>query len=601
MLRRTAFATFTVLALSCLGHAADALAVPKSKKNKPSHKLDLSLPELFADDPLSLPLLDLGDPANPEPPQLAPPIEPLDPISPLTLPRQPFSPLGALNEPGLSVPVQEADDLLRKVTPLPPEPVTPPLAGTFDLGKIAVDHGAAVLVVKAWDKFGAELGSSMGFFVSVDGRFLTDGNLLSPQRAKDLDYFTAVGADGSSYVVKGVLATDAGRNLLYMQADATGVPFLKLAEQLELKVPCPVVIAGRIQERDVSISEVSLMGERSVGGRETWWKLQGKADSAFPGSPVLDGKGRVLGIVTMFVPGGNWVNYAVPAQVANTMIAKVKPGQKPVPVRRVLRATDGGTADDTFGDAYDAFTSGSFERAAQISRRIVARSPQSGDAWGFLGLALARSGKAEEALSCFEKAVNLQPDNPALWAQLALLYRGRGDVGAELDALSRVLANNPGDSLAWLFLGEVRLRRGEMNEALEALERATTLMPDSPHAHFLFAFTAGKVGNLAMAEGAMLQSLRLERENPRAWYVMGLIYRQGGRPDKAAQAFREAVDREPAHPKAWLNLAHALKGTDPVAARKAFQKHLEILSIREATAKAASAAAPRAAAGQVTQ
>lgn len=565
--------------------AAEPLQVPKNKRPKPVEKLDLALPEFAGDDPLGLPLLDFSEPSGPSPLEPLPqePIPPATPGVPDPLAAStPFSAIAFLSESGLSVPFQDSDDLLRRVTPLPPEVPTPPPTGTFDLTRMAVDYGAAVLVVKSWNKHGAELGSSMGFFVSADGRFFTDGNLLSPERARELDYFTAIGADGTSYVVKGVLATDVGRNLLLLQANATDVAFLALAEEQVLKVPYPVVIAGRLGERDVSMSEVSLVGERKVGGRETWWSLQGRSDAAFPGSPVLDAKGTVLGVVTMYVPGQSWTNYAVPAPVARTMLANVKPDQKPVPVRRVLRKSDGG-ADDTFVDAYDAFTAGSFDRAAQITRRIVARSPQSGDAWGFLGLALARSGQKDEALGCFEKAVNLQPDNPALWAQLALLYRAKGNVGAELDALQRVLANNPGDSLGWLFLGEVRLRRGEMDEAASALGKATTLLPDSPHAFFLAAFVAAKRENLAGAEGAILQSLRLDRDSARSWYLLGLIYRHGGRAEKAAAAFQQTVDRQPDHPKAWLNLAHSLKVNDPAAAKKAFQRHLEILSVREKT------------------
>jgi tetratricopeptide (TPR) repeat protein len=506
------FAGLSVAVAAAL--AADPLPAPKAKKTKPVERLDLALPEFSADDPLGLPLLDLGSISEGSEPAREPLASPVTPASPEIL-REPVPIRLVFSESALSVPIHGSDELLRKVTPLPPEAPTPPPSGTFDLTKMAVDHGSAILVVKGWDKFGTELGSSMGFFVSADGRFLTDGNLLSPTRAKELDYFTAIGADGTSYIVKGVLATDAGRNLLLLQADAQDVPFLQLADLDAITVPAPVVIAGRIGERDVSMSEVSLMGERNIGGREKWWSLQGRTDSAFPGSPVLSGEGKVLGVVTMYVPGNKWVNYAVPGPVAKAMLTKVKPGQKPVPPRRVLRKTDAAAGDESFVDAYDAFTAGSFERAVQILQRIVVRTPQSGDAWGFLGLALARCGKSEEALGCFEKAVNLQPDNPALWAQLALLYRARGNVGAELDALSRLLANNPGDSLGWLFLGEVRLRRGEFGAAAEALDRAASLMPDSPHASFLLAFTTGKLGNLAAAEGAVLKSLQLDRESPR--------------------------------------------------------------------------------------
>ena len=80
----------------------------------------------------------------------------------------------------------------------------------------------AVAVVIALDKEGKLLSQGSGFFVSPDGRLVTNYHVI-----KGATFYRAKLPTGAYYVLKGVIGVDENRDVAILQFDAQEVPYIK--------------------------------------------------------------------------------------------------------------------------------------------------------------------------------------------------------------------------------------------------------------------------------------------------------------------------------------------------------------------------------------
>lgn len=173
----------------------------------------------------------------------------------------------------------------------PPENQTPPAAPPLDLANLSKFVGPAVLVVSVFDASGKLATTATGFFVAEDGKFVT-----TARAAEGGANAVAKTADGKIYNVTGVLGTSATLDLALLQADAKRVPFLPL-NPIPPKPGTPLAILGSpLQQKtrpplEVAVSEKpDANDDRLALGTPLLKDLRG--------SPVVDGNGEVVGVVT---------------------------------------------------------------------------------------------------------------------------------------------------------------------------------------------------------------------------------------------------------------------------------------------------------------
>ncbi|MEM8953709.1 MAG: tetratricopeptide repeat-containing serine protease family protein [Verrucomicrobiota bacterium] len=459
------------------------------------------------------------------------------------------------------------------------EPASSEDVSTRELVNLAVAIAPAVVTLRAWDEFGAELASSSGFFVREDGLVLTVMQLVHPEICGRIDYITATTGDGGKYLVTGVWERDVVTGFTLLETDARGVATVHLSEETDFDSEQWAAVLAVHATRGLIIADATVRRDTTIVGSGEL-VVSGEDSAGSVGSPLLTREGKVMGMVTMSTPLEEWTNFALPVSGWAERIELLDGAAKPV------SSLPGGSLskeianDRRFIDAFTDLRDGKKKRAAIALLRLSRQYPRSAECWTLLGIAWRHLGENEEAAQCQKRAVALDPSLSEAWYQLAVSHSAiDGELGETVsrEALEKTVMERPWDQLAWLLLGHEYVKVEDFEQAEAAVRQAIKINRRSAQGFYLLGFVRGKQGDLAGAEAAMLRCVDLRPKHVDAWFYLGLLYTNQEDPERAAEAFEEVVSLSPYHPHAWLNLAYAYrdsgKGTE---ARNAFSRRLEV-------------------------
>jgi hypothetical protein len=166
---------------------------------------------------------------------------------------------------------------------------------------------SAVVVVIVVDKNSNPIGQGSGFIV--------DRNLVVTNHhvIEDAEGAVVFFADGSSGVVEGIAADSPARDLAILKVKTGTRSFLKLGDELALKPGDAVYAIGAPRGLELSITNGILSAFRDMEGK---FVLQTTAAIA-PGSsggPLLDSKGRVVGVTTSLRTDAQGIYFSVGAR-----------------------------------------------------------------------------------------------------------------------------------------------------------------------------------------------------------------------------------------------------------------------------------------------
>jgi S1-C subfamily serine protease len=203
----------------------------------------------------------------------------------------------------------------------------------------------SVLLLHVLDESGHELGTGTGFFVSADGRVITNDHVAG-HAAK----MTATTSDGRSIGIAGLLAVDEENDLALLQAEGSGYPALPLVGMGNARIGDEVVVVGSPHGLSASVSTGIVAAVREHGlppeeGDErstTSWSVQITA-AILPGSsgsPVLDRHGDVIAVVVGGISNSSGLAFAIRAELARALSDRVATGTKPHPFREPTSTKD---------------------------------------------------------------------------------------------------------------------------------------------------------------------------------------------------------------------------------------------------------------------
>jgi TonB family protein len=208
------------------------------------------------------------------------------------------------------------------VTPAPATPTpTPAPAQTPspELVKAATKVQPAVVLVTVFDVAGKLLRNGAGFFVSSDGRLVTDARLVS-----DAGYAVAKSPDGRIRNVLGIVDSPADANLAILKAETkTGVPYLSLSKNSEPK-DLVAIVGSSVARHDQPLAAVTLSTQQ-----KDLFEPSATLSADAVGAPVVDPNADVVGIVTLTNDANGAPHYVVrPSTAIDSLLAQTKPGSK---------------------------------------------------------------------------------------------------------------------------------------------------------------------------------------------------------------------------------------------------------------------------------
>ncbi len=226
------------------------------------------------------------------------------------------------SSPAASAALSPSPSASAPVAQLPKPPSSK--APSPELQKVASKVGPAVILVTVFDPSGRLLRTGTGFFISEDGRFVTNSHIVEGAANA-----VAKSADGKIRNVTGVLTSSEELDLAVLKAETkTGVPFLPLNKVSERQTGTSVAVIGSsLVRREQPLATTMISAPRS-DQRDDRLEISNPISNGAEGSPVVDVNGEVLGIVTPTREQGASGSVVRPASTLESLLAQIKPDTK---------------------------------------------------------------------------------------------------------------------------------------------------------------------------------------------------------------------------------------------------------------------------------
>jgi S1-C subfamily serine protease len=167
------------------------------------------------------------------------------------------------------------------------------------------------------------IGAGSGFVITPDGYILTNSHVVS--NAKKLETIFVDRKRLSATVI----GKDNSTDLAVIQVNASGLPYATLGDSSELRVGQLVIAMGNPFgfQSTVSTGVVSALGRslRSQQGRLIENIIQHTAplNPGNSGGPLLDSRGRVVGINTAIIPMAQGIGFSIPSDTGKWVLSQL--------------------------------------------------------------------------------------------------------------------------------------------------------------------------------------------------------------------------------------------------------------------------------------
>jgi tetratricopeptide (TPR) repeat protein len=455
----------------------------------------------------------------------------------------------------------------------------------------------SIVVVKTLDAQGKVKGQGSGVLLP-SGKIATNCHVVEGGDSYQV-------GRGKELVRATLYAEDADKDICLLDAKGiTGKP-AQLGEAASLKVGVRVYAVGAPQGLELSLSDGIVAQLR--GGPPPLIQTTAAISPGSSGGGLFDGEGRLVGLTTLYVEGGQSLNFAIPVE----WIGKVKSGRKPVAEGRRLvgieekRGKISQAAADTktivnqtmvFWNDKDKYPNGlvtgdaatGLYDAGYVASII---DPFSTAAWPaniyrytlngrpFAGQTTADTADDIRAWSVGPDGVSGTADDVGYSNQIRAFGPGRKPAAAEdsqtewekraialgkmkdwrglLDWCLKWTKSEPENALAWENLGIAYNNLKRYNDATEAYRQAIRINPEFSDFWSTLGYAYSKLKRFNDAVDAYRQAVRLNPEDAYNWYGLGYTYNDLKRYNDAIEAFRQAIRIYPENADNWYGLGYS--------------------------------------------
>lgn len=209
---------------------------------------------------------------------------------------------------------------LPVVTPSKGEDTSP-----LDLRLLARQSRPAVYLIAILDEDGKTIGCGTGFLVSADGWLITNAHVI-----KGAKTMVAKAENGGLFPIRKVLATDSPNDLAVLELDGQNLPHLTLSTSGGCEAGSRIAVIGSPLGLQGTLSEGIVSARRNFPGQKREvLQISAPISPGSSGSPVLDSKGKVVGIASFLLTEGQSLYFATPSEKLQALLARLG---RPAPV-----------------------------------------------------------------------------------------------------------------------------------------------------------------------------------------------------------------------------------------------------------------------------
>ena len=186
-----------------------------------------------------------------------------------------------------------------------------------DIPAIAKAANDVVVSIITSDKDGKPVAQGSGFLVSTDGRIMTNYHVIKGASSAIVKL-----PDGAFYGVDGVVAFDKARDLAVIKAHSQNFRVVTLGNSDRVQVGEEIVAIGSPLSLESTVSSGIVSGIRTIkeeGG--TFLQITAPISPGSSGGPLFNMMGEVVGITTLYLKGGENLNFAIPVNDAKLLLS----------------------------------------------------------------------------------------------------------------------------------------------------------------------------------------------------------------------------------------------------------------------------------------
>ena len=331
----------------------------------------------------------------------------------------------------------------------------------------------SVFIVESLDVNGAVITMGSGVAVSSDA-VVTNDHVISDGKAWRV-------RQGEKSWSASVTHDDAAHDICRLHVAGLKVRPVSLRRIANIEIGERVYAVGSPAGLEISMSEGIVSGIRNLPEGDMI-QMTAAISKGSSGGGLFDSSGRLIGLTTSYVEGGQSLNFALPADLVSTLdshpanSASMAHDRGPAFQAGVWifyglelvkkHAAEGAMDQKTAIDAFVAFI-----RAGQLE-------PDWPEPFVGIGLVDDALGEHKAAAIAYENAVKRKPDDAVIWYSLGLQYQELGEYEKAIAAHKTAIALKPDDCNAWGRLAAIYLLiQDKRREGIEAYMKVKTLAP----------------------------------------------------------------------------------------------------------------------------
>lgn len=439
----------------------------------------------------------------------------------------------------------------------------------------------AVVTIAGFDSAGQSLGTGTGFFVRKN-QLVTNYHVLAGAHRAEVKT-----ARGNTYSVLGISAENRPGDLLMLTVE---IP--EEIDPLDVLSDLPevgerVIVVGSPYGLEQTVSDGIVSSLRLAPAIDTVIQVTAPFSPGSSGSPVINMQGKVIGVASSQMMGGQNLNFAVPGK----WVLSLSP-ENPTPLAEWTRNAAGKVSVaainltlEALGKRGEALMStGEYEKALTCFQSMAEQNQDLPDVWIKMSTCQAHLGHWDESITLSERALELNPELPEAHYNQGVASGMLGRWKEAFEAYRRTLETEPDNVDALAGLAETLVHLGRSEEAIESCRKAIQLDPKAPRPHRNLADAEMSLGRYDEALVEAKQALDLDPGYVDAFHTLGLAYSYLERHQEAIDAYQEAIRRLPQYAEAHSNLglAYAHQGQWSVA----IQEYKETIRLKPDMAEA---------------
>ena len=201
--------------------------------------------------------------------------------------------------------------------------------------------------------------------------------------------------------------------------------------------------------------------------------------------------------------------------------------------------------------ATDAQRAGKLDEAVGMYKDVIARRPDTEDAYRKLALAYWQQGRTDEAIATLELALRNGVTQSEVRIKLGQYLTESGQPGRAIALLAATAGDDP-DALN--ALGNAFVIAGRQREAIATFTRLLKTDPSNALAHENMGVALMGLRDYGAAERSLRQAIDLDPQRAGAQTALGVVLAQTGRRDAAIEAWTHAIAVDPGELNALFNI-----------------------------------------------